>query len=137
MQLSRHDIGDEEWTRIEPLLPGRPGGHGGVAADNRLFINAIRFLAKTGIAWRDLPFCYGKFNSVWQRYNRWCQKGVWQRIAAELTDEDTEWLSVDSTCVRAAPAAAGAKKNGMAPVVRPSRPWDAAAADSAQKSTRP
>src|SRR5688500_8762684 len=99
--LSRHDISDAHWKRIEGLLPGRPGQHGGVANDNRLFVNAIRYLAKTGIAWADLPTCYGKSNSLWQRYNRWCQIGVWQRIAEALRDDDTEWLSVDSSCVRA------------------------------------
>ena len=109
--LSRHDISDAHWNRIQNLLPGRPGEHGGVGKDNRLFLNAIRYLAKTGIAWADLPCCYGKSNSLWQRYNRWCRNGVWQKIAAELRDDDTEWLSIDSTCVRAGLAAAGAKKN--------------------------
>lgn len=111
MQNSRHDISDEDWARIEHLLPGRAGGHGGAGKDNRLFINAIRYLAKTGIAWRDLPFCYGNFNSVWQRYNRWCEAGVFERIAEALKDEDQEWLCVNSTCVRATVAAAGAKKS--------------------------
>ena len=108
--LSRHDISDEDWSRIEHLLPGRAGQHGGVGRDNRLFINAIRYLAKTGIAWADLPTCYGKSNSVWQRYNRWCQKGIWQKIAEALRDEDGEWLILDSSCARATAAAAGAKK---------------------------
>jgi transposase len=108
--LSRHDISDAQWDRIAHLLPGQPGGHGGVANDNRLFINAIRFLAKTGIAWADLPTCFGKPNSLWQRYNRWCQKQVWQKIADALRDDDTSWLSVDSSCIRATVAAAGAKK---------------------------
>ena len=107
---SRHDISDADWTRVEHLLPGRPGGHGGVAADNRLFLDAVRYLCRTGVALRDLPYCYGKFDSVWHRYDRWCRAGVWQRIAAALGDEDIEWLLVDSTCVRAAPAATGAKK---------------------------
>jgi transposase len=110
--LSRHDITDAHWQRIEHLLPGRAGQHGGVGADNRLFINAIRYLAKTGIAWADLPTCYGKPNSLWQRYNRWCQRGVWAKIAAELRDDDTEWLSVDTTCVRANVAAAEKKADG-------------------------
>ena len=75
--LSRHDISDDHWDRIRHLLPGQAGGHGGVGNDTRLFIDAIRYLAKTGIAWADLPTCYGKSNSLWQRYNRWCQTGVW------------------------------------------------------------
>lgn len=110
--LSRHDISNRHWARNAPLLPGHAGQHGGVGNDNRLFINVIRYLAKTGIAWAYLPTCYGKSNSVWQRYNFWCQQGVWQKIAAELRDDDTELLSVDSSCVRANVSAADTKKSG-------------------------
>ena len=53
--LSRHDITDAHWGRIQDLLPGRPGGHGGVGHDNRLVLNAVRYLAEAGIAWADLP----------------------------------------------------------------------------------
>ena len=134
--LSRHDISDGHWQRIAPLLPGQAGQHGGVGNDNRLFLNAIRYLAKTGIAWADLPTCYGKSNSVWQRYNRWCHQDVWAKIAAELRDDDTEWLSVDSSCVRANVSAAGAKKKRMEPAVRRPRRWVAVAVASAAKSMR-
>lgn len=133
--LSRHDISDDHWNRIAHLLPGRAGGHGGVGNDARLFVNAIRYLAKTGIAWADLPACYGKSNSLWQRYNRWCRTGVWARIAAELRDDDTEWLGVDSSCVRASVAAAGAKKKPTAAGVKRPRRWVAVAVASAPKST--
>lgn len=133
--LSRHDISDDHWNRIAHLLPGQAGGHGGVGKDNRLFIDAVRYLAKTGIAWADLPTCYGKSNSIWQRYNRWCRNGVWAKVAAELRDDDTEWLSVDSSCARASVAAAGAKKKPTAPAVRRPRRWAAAAAGSAPRST--
>ena len=135
--LSRHDIGDEHWCRIRHLLPGQPGQHGGVGNDTRTFINAIRYLAKTGIAWADLPTCFGKPNSLWQRYNRWCERGVWEKIAAELRDDDTEWLSVDSSCIRANVAAAGAKKNATAPGVRKPRRWVVAAVGMAAKSIVP
>ncbi|WP_020473572.1 IS5 family transposase [Zavarzinella formosa] len=104
--LSRYDGSDAHWQRIQHLLPGQSGGHGGGGNDAHLFLNAIRYPAKTDIAWADLPTCYGKSNSLWQRYNRRCRRGVWEKIAAELRDDDTEWLSVDSSCVRAA----GAKK---------------------------
>ena len=53
--LCRHAISDADWDRIEHLLPGRPGQHGGVAADNRRFIDAVLWIAKTGAPWRDLP----------------------------------------------------------------------------------
>ena len=61
------------------------------------------------------------------------RRGVWQRIAAALADEDTEWLCIDSSCVRATTAAAGAKKKRTARAAKPNRRWDAAAADSEQK----
>ena len=134
--FSRHDLPDTDWHRIADLLPGRPGQHGGVAADNRRFVDAVRYLAKTGIAWADLPAYFGKPNSLWQRYNRWCRNGVWQRIAAALRDDDTEWLSVDSTCVRATGAAAGAKKKRTARAANRPRRWAAAAGASAPRFTR-
>jgi transposase len=133
--LSRHDICDADWDRIKDLLPGRPGQHGGVGKDNRLFVNAIRYLAKTGVAWADLPAHFGKPNSLWQRYNRWCRNGVWERIAGALRDRDTEWLSVDSSCVRASVAAAGAKKKSTAPGAKRVRRWAAVGAGSAPRST--
>lgn len=108
--FSRHDLSDDHWERIRPLLPGQAGGHGGVGSDTRRFVNVIRYLAKTGIAWADLPTSAGVPNSLWQRYNRWCGRGVWEKVAAALRDDDTEWLLVDSSCVRAHPSAAGAKK---------------------------
>lgn len=133
--LSRHDIGDADWERVRDLLPGRAGQHGGVGADNRLFVDAIRYLAKTGIAWADLPTCYGKPNSVWQRYNRWCLRGVWVRVAEALRDDDAEWLSIDSSCVRATVAAAGAKKKRTAPAANRPRRWAVAAAGSGRECT--
>ena len=133
--FSRHDLSDDHWKRIAPLLPGQAGGHGGVGHDARLFVNVIRYLAKTGLPWADLPEAAGKWNSLWQRYNRWCGRGVWERVAAELRDDDTEWLLVDSSCVRAHPCAAGAKKKGTARAVRRSRRWAAGVAGSAPKST--
>lgn len=135
--FSRHDLSDADWDRIQDLLPGRPGQHGGVGKDNRLFVDAIRYLAKTGIAWADLPTYFGKPNSLWQRYNRWCQRGVWQKVADALRDDDTEWLSVDSSCVRAAGAAAGAKKKPTGRAVSRPRRWAAAGAGSGPRSTPP
>jgi transposase len=132
--LSRHDLSDDHWDRIKDLLPGRAGGHGGVGNDTRLFLNAIRYLAKTGIAWADLPTCYGKPNSLWQRYNRWCRRGVWARVAAALRDDDTEWLSVDSSCVRANVAAAGAGEKPTVPAASRPRRRAAAGVGSAPRS---
>ncbi|MFL5341747.1 MAG: transposase, partial [Gemmataceae bacterium] len=57
----RHAISDPDWERITDLLPGQPGQHGGVAADNRLFVDAVLYVARTGIPWRDLPERFGNW----------------------------------------------------------------------------
>lgn len=113
--MHRHEISQSAWERIENLLPGRPGDVGVTAANNRLFINAVYWIAKTGAPWRDLPVRFGPWNSVFQRFNRWSKKGVWQRVAAALSDDaDLEWLMIDSTVVRAHQHAAG-QKGGKQP----------------------
>ena len=97
----RHEVTDEQWERIAPLLPGKPGDPG-VTADNRSFINAIFWIARTGAPWRDLPERFGNPNSVFQRFNRWAKKGVWERVMRELGDDaDLEWVLLDSTVIRA------------------------------------
>ncbi len=106
----RHAIRDEDWDRIKDLLPGQPGHRGVTAKDNRLFIDAVLWIAKTGAPWRDLPERFGKWNSVWKRFDRWARKGVWRKVFAILQDPDLEWLILDSTVIRAHPHAAGAKK---------------------------
>lgn len=128
--MRRHEITDSAWERIEPLLPGRAGDVGVTAVDNRLFVNAVYWIAKTGAPWRDLPARFGRWNSVFQRFNRWSKKGVWQRVAEALSeDADLEWLLIDSTVVRAHQHAAGQKggKNRNISVV--------AREDSAPRST--
>ena len=108
--MGRHELTDRQWNRIEPMLPGRHGNPGRSAADNRLFINAVLWIAKTGVPWRDLPERFGKWNSVFQRFNRWCKRGVWQRLLEALGgDGELEHLLLDSTIIRAHQHAAGAK----------------------------
>jgi transposase len=126
--MRRHEIADEPWERIKDFLPGQAGDPGVTAQDNRLFVNAVLWIAKTGAPWRDLPTRFGPWGSVWKRFTRWAQKGVWKRIFAELQDPDLEWMIIDSTVVRAHQHAAG-KKGG-----KPLRPSAAPEADSAPKS---
>src|ERR1700728_326485 len=106
----RHAITDGKWDRIKDLLPGKKSDPGVTALDNRLFIDAVLWIAKTGAPWRDLPERFGNFNSVWRRFDRWSRKGVWERVFRELQDDDLEWLLLDSTVIRAHQHAAGAKK---------------------------
>jgi transposase len=132
----RHAISDADWDRIKHLLPGQRGQHGGVARDNRRFIDAVLWVARTGAAWEDLPERLGKGNSQWRRFDRWAKKGRWKAIMDALRDGDLEWLILDSTAVRAHPCAAGAKKSGTAPAARGNRHWAAAGAGSGPRSTR-
>ena len=131
----RHEIADADWDRLKDLLPGQPGQHGGVARDNRRFVNAVLWVAKTGAPWRDLPERFGPWNSAWRRFDRWAKSGVWARVMDALRDPDLEWLILDSTVVRAHPCAAGSKKSGTAAAARPSRRWAAPEAASAPRCT--
>ena len=110
--MHRHAITDEHWERIEGLLPGQVGDPGVTAKDNRLFVDAVLWIGKTGSPWRDLPDRFGKWNSAWRRFDRWSAKGVWLRVFEERKDPDLEWLILDSTVIRAHQHAAGAVKNG-------------------------
>ena len=109
--MQRHEITDEHWERIKDLLPGQPGDPGVTAKDNRLFVNAVLWIAKTGAPWRDLPERFGPWNSVWRRFDRWAKKGVWQRVFEALQDPDLEWMIIDSTVIRAH-SACGRQKRG-------------------------
>jgi transposase len=108
--LPRHAITDEHWERIKDFLPGQEGDPGVTAKDNRLFVDAVLWIAKTGAQWRDLPERFGNWNSVWRRFDRCARKGIWDRIFRELRDPDLEWLILDSSVIRAHQHAAGAKK---------------------------
>lgn len=108
--LHRRAISDADWNRIQDLLPGRPGQTGWLANDNRLFVDAVLWIARTGVPWRDLPERFGNWNSPWRRFDRWATKGTWKLVFDALQDPDLEWLILDSTVIRAHPCAAGAKK---------------------------
>ena len=131
----RHAISDADWDRVKHLLPGQPGQHGGVAEDNRRFLDAVLWIARTGAAWRDLPELLGNWNSQWRRFDRWAKAGRFAALAAALADPDLDVLILDSTAVRAHPCAAGAKKNGTGLAARTIRRLAAAAAGWAPRST--
>ena len=111
MPRRRYEISDENWERIKDLLPGKAADPGRTAQDNRRFINAVLWIARTSAPWRDLPERYGNWNSVYQRFNRWSQNGRWQAIFEALQDPDLEWMMIDSTMVRAHQHAAGQKND--------------------------
>jgi transposase len=112
--LSRHELTDEEWALLAPLLPAHPR-QGHRWNDHRVVINGILFRTRTGCPWRDLPDCYGNWKSVYGRHRRWSLDGTWEKMLDRLragcdAAEGPDWtVSADSTVVRAHQyAAAGA-----------------------------
>jgi len=107
----RYALRDDQWQRIELLLPGREGHVGVTARDNRLFVEAVLYRYRSGIPWRDLPERFGDFRVVHTRFSRWARSGVWSRLFKALSEEaDNEYAMIDSTIVRAHQHSAGAQK---------------------------
>jgi transposase len=106
----RYELSDRQWRRIESLLPGKAGDPGRAGADNRLFVNGVLWVLRSGARWHDLPERYGKWKSLHKRFTRWAKAGVWERVFACLTaDPDNDYLMLDSTLVRAHQQAATGK----------------------------
>lgn len=107
-------LSDAAWERLAPLIIGRPDQKGSTGRDNRMFVEGVLWIVRTGSPWRDLPEAFGDWNSVFRRFSRWSIKGVWWRIFEAMSDDpDFEYLIVDFTIVRAHQHAAGAKKGGL------------------------
>jgi transposase len=128
--MRRYALRDDQWNRIDDLLPGRAGSVGVTAADNRLFVEAVLFRYRAGIPWRDLPERFGDWKNVHRRFSRWAETSVWERVFQHLADDadneyamivprQSRWESpsrlsrytmIDSTIVRAHQHSAGAQK---------------------------
>jgi len=106
----RFVISDAAWEQVAPILPGKASDRGVTAKDNRLFPEAVLWRVRTGLPWRDLPSDFGNWNSVFQRFRRWVQAGVFERIFARWSGEpDFEYALIDGTIVTAHQKASGAK----------------------------
>lgn len=117
MTRQRFELTDEQWAKIEPLLPPQKPKSGRPAVDHRRVINGILWIIRTGAPWRDLPERYGPVGTVSSRFYRWRKEGIWDRIFAQVQQDadkagDIDWEIhfVDGTSVRAHPHAAGAKR---------------------------
>ena len=109
--MVRRWLRDDQWLRLEPMLPGKAADPGRSGENNRLFIEAVLWVARTGSPWRDLPAEFGLWNSVYTRFARWSNNGIWQKVFAELAkDADFEEVFLDGTIVRAHQHSAGAAK---------------------------
>ncbi len=108
--VARYELTDDQWDRIEELLPGKSGDPGRTGADNRGFVNGVLWVLRSGAHWHDLPERYGKWKSVHKRFSRWAATGVWERVFEALTaDPDNDYLMLDSSLVRAHQQAATGK----------------------------
>ena len=108
-EYHRHDISDDVWAILEVVLPGQRGQWGGIAHNNRRFINAVLWILRTGAPWRDLPPDYGDWKNTHRRFCRWRDKGVWEKILEVLAGHpDFEWLMIDASHCKVHPHAAGA-----------------------------
>ncbi|OJX18032.1 MAG: IS5 family transposase [Devosia sp. 67-54] len=110
MATKRYELSDAQWRRIEPLLAGKAGDPGRSGADNRLFVNGVLWVLRSGAHWHDLPERYGKWKTLHKRFSRWSRAKVWERVFDDLTrDRDNQYLMLDSTLVRAHQQAAAGK----------------------------
>jgi transposase len=108
--VKRYELSNGQWRRIKDLLPGKEGDPGRHGEDNRLFVNAVLWVLRSGARWSDLPERYGKWKSVHKRFTRWAENGVWERVFESLTDDpDNQYLMLDTTLVRAHQQAATGK----------------------------
>lgn len=114
--MARALLNQRQWNKIAQLLPGKSSDSGVTAQDNRRFIEAVLWIARTGSPWRDLPAELGNWHT-YTRFNRWCRRGRWQEIMSALEmDKELCAIMIDSTVVRAHQHAAGAqKKQGHKP----------------------
>jgi transposase len=98
---------DDQWARVEPLLPSSDGQRGRPFRNHRQVVEGIAYRYRCGIAWRDLPEQFGPWQTVWKRHRRFAADGIWDRIHAVLLTEadaagEIDWtVSVDSTINRA------------------------------------
>ena len=117
--MRRYQVSDETWQRIADLFPLRGG-----RPDNRLFFDAVYWIAKSGAPWRDLPERFGKWNSVYVRFNRLTRNGFWDKVFERFSDGDLRQLILDSTTIKASPKAGGAVKKTAR-----RKPWGAPVVD--------
>ena len=110
--MARGDLTDQEWAMIGPLLPPERGRWARPSGDNSQFLNGMLHVLRTGCPWRDMHKRYGKWNSVYVRFRRWAEQGVWDALLQTLVDlglTDNWQHMIDSTVIRAHSQATGAK----------------------------
>ena len=112
--MARTLLSDEQWEQILPHLPPQAGGTGRpYIGDHRTTVEGILWIARTGAPWRDLPDRFGKWCTVYRRFRRWSDKGVFRKVLESLmAGMDLDVAMIDGTYMKAHQHAAGAKKAG-------------------------
>jgi transposase len=99
--MIRRCLTDAQWARMEPYCLGKPTDPGRTGGDNRLFLEAVLWIARTGSPWRDLPAAFGNWNTIFKRYRDWVKADVFKRIFEAVSDDpDMEFAMVDGTIVK-------------------------------------
>ena len=108
--MDRFVLTDAQWAKMEMYCRGKPSDPGRSGADNRLFVEAVLWIARTGSPWRDLPLFFGNWNSVFKRYRDWVRADVFKRLFDAVSqDPDMEYAMVDATIVKVHRHGQGAK----------------------------
>ena len=111
-KYENYALTDEQWRRIQPMLPPEyTGKKGRPKKDNRMMVNGMLWMNHSGAQWRQLPKRYGPWQSVYARFAKWRDEGIWEKIFTALSqDADMENLSIDSTCVKVHESSNGGEK---------------------------
>ena len=114
MSLKQYELTKEQWERIKPLSPPEETGKWGrPRKDNRIMLNGMLWIIRSGAQWRELPATYGPWQSIYARFAKWRNEGTLEAVFHTLSaDADMENLSMDSTCVKVHESANGGEKNG-------------------------
>lgn len=123
-------LSDRQWAAIEPCLPrNQPGAR---RVDDRRVLSGIIHVLRSGCRWRDCPSVYGPYTTVYNRWNRWSRRNVWQKLfeALRSVSSDEDFQAIDSTMAKAHRSAAGGKGGRMR------KPLAARAAAGRQRSMR-
>jgi transposase len=111
--LAQGDLTDEHWAVVGALLPSQRGRKARPAHDNRRFLNGMLHVLRVGCPWQDMQERYGKWKSIYVRFRRWTEQGVWDAMLDTLVElgltDDWQHM-IDSTIVRGYSQAAGAKR---------------------------
>jgi transposase len=100
--MERFVMTEARWAKMEPHCLGKPSDPGRSGANNRLFVEAVLWIARTGSPWRDLPEFFGKWNTIFKRYRDWVKADVFKRLFEAASDDpDIAFAMVEATIVKA------------------------------------